>query len=114
MKKTKKQSRKLRVRLKIKETKLKPRLSIFRSNKFIYAQIIDDNKGKTLIGVSDKNLKTEKKLSKMDKSKELGIILAEKAIAQKIKEVVFDRGPYKYHGRVKAIAEGAREGGLKF
>lgn len=78
------------------------RLSVFRSNKYIYAQIIDDSKGVTLVTASGR------------KAKEVGQKLGEKAKAKKISEVVFDRGPYKYHGQVKQLAEGAREGGLKF
>lgn len=117
-KKPRKQNRKIRVRAQIKSASKKPRLSIFRSNKFIYAQIIDDEKRKTIVGVSEKAL--DKKLGKntaekkIESAKKLGIILAEKAKEKKIKEVVFDRGSYAYLGRVKAFAEGAREGGLKF
>lgn len=104
--------RQKRVRSKIRASKDRPRLCVFRSNKFIYAQIIDDEKGKTLIGVSEKEL-TEKG-AKSENAKKLGEMLAKKAIAKKIKTVVFDRGSYSYHGRVKALAEGAREGGLVF
>ncbi|MFA5228572.1 MAG: 50S ribosomal protein L18 [Candidatus Paceibacterota bacterium] len=88
----------------------KPRLCVFRSNQFIYAQIIDN--GKTIISVDDKKSKLKDK--KIESSKKVGQIIAKKAIENKIEEVVFDRGGYKYHGRVKALAEGAREGGLKF
>ena len=105
--------RKNRIRAKVKLNVSRPRLSVYRSNKFIYAQIIDDNKQKTLLGLSEKNL-SEKKATRVEKSKELGLLIAKKAIEKKIKEVVFDRGSYKYHGRVKALAQGAREGGLKF
>jgi large subunit ribosomal protein L18 len=104
--------RQKRTRAKLKASKDRPRLSVFRSNKFIYAQIIDDENGKTLVGVSEKELK--EKGIKTEKAKKLGEILAKKAIAKKIKTVVFDRGSYGYHGRVKAFAEGAREGGLVF
>lgn len=113
-KKNKVNARKLRVRAKIKGTSIRPRLSVFRSNNYIYAQIIDDEKGKTVIGVSEKHLSLKGELKKTDKSKELGLLIAKKAIDKKIKEVIFDRGSYKYHGRVKAVADGAREGGLKF
>lgn len=106
--------RKIRVRAKIKGTLKKPRLSVFRSNKFIYAQIIDDENGKTIVGVSEKNLALKESVNKTVRSKELGTLIAKKAQDKKIKEVIFDRGSYKYHGRVKAVAEGAREGGLKF
>lgn len=114
MKKTREISRKIRVRTKTKGTLGKPRLSVYRSNRFIYAQVIDDTKAKTIVGVSEKNLSLKDRLKKTDKSKELGLLIAKKALDKKIKEVVFDRGSYKYHGRVKAVAEGARQGGLKF
>ncbi|HYM65368.1 MAG TPA: 50S ribosomal protein L18 [Candidatus Sulfotelmatobacter sp.] len=114
MKKLAKDLRKTKVRSKAKGTSEKPRLSVYRSNRFIYAQIIDDVSGKTILGVSEKNLSVKERVKKSDKSKELGLLLAKKALDKKIKEVVFDRGSYKYHGRVKQLAEGAREGGLKF
>jgi large subunit ribosomal protein L18 len=114
MKKTGKQTRKTRIRSKTKGVSARPRLSVFRSNKYIYAQVIDDEKGKTIVGVSEKQLASDEKLKKSEKAKKLGMLIAKEAIAKKIKEVVFDRGAYKYHGRVKAVAEGAREGGLKF
>lgn len=114
MKNNKKTSRQIRVRAKVKGSSQKPRLSVFRSNKLIYAQIIDDNKGQTILGMSEKALALKEKVNKTERSKQLGLSLAKKAITKKIKEVVFDRGSYKYHGRVKAVAEGAREGGLKF
>lgn len=88
------------------------RLSVFRSNRYISAQIIDDQKGETLLSVSEKELK--EKLSRTEKAKKLGLLLAEKSKKKKIDKVVFDRGKFRYHGRVKALAEGAREGGLKF
>lgn len=98
-----------RVRAKLSD---KLRLSVFRSNKYIFAQIIDDKKGETLLSVSENELK--EKLPKAEKAKKLGLLLAEKSKKKKIDEVVFDRGRFRYHGRVKALAEGAREGGLKF
>lgn len=96
-------------------TSKRPRLCVFRSHQHIYAQLIDDEKGKTIVVASD-NAKTRpgKRQSKIDKSKEIGKLIAKKALEKKIEKVVFDRGGYKYHGRVKALAEGAREGGLKF
>lgn len=114
MKKTGQTLRKIRVRAKIKGTSEKPRLSIYRSNRFIYAQVIDDESKKTIVGVSEKNLTLKDKVKKSDRSKELGALIAKKALEKKVKEVIFDRGSYKYHGRVKAVAEGARQGGLKF
>lgn len=105
-------SRSKRVRSKIKGTHLRPRLSVFRSNRFIYTQIIDDEKGNTIVSANEKEIKIDDKT--VDKAKELGALIAKKAKAAKISTVVFDRGSYKYHGRVKQIAEGAREGGLKF
>ena len=104
-----------RLRVKIKGTANKPRLAVFRSNKQIYAQIIDDVNGQTLTSCSsqlkDINLQP---LSKIDQSKEVGKKLASFAKEKGIETVIFDRGGYKYHGRVKALAEGAREGGLNF
>lgn len=105
--------RQKRVRAKVKGTPQAPRLSVFRSNRHIFAQVIDDTKGKTLVAVSEKELDS-KNLKKMEKAKKLGLVLAKKAKLKKIEKVVFDRGSFKYHGRVKALAEGAREGGLKF
>ena len=105
-----------RVRVKIRGTKEIPRLSVFRSNRYIYAQLIDDLEKKTLIGVSEKEMegKSGKKISKQDRAKQLGMYLGQKAKRKKIKKVVFDRGGYAYKGRIKALAEGAREGGLEF
>lgn len=112
MKTVQKNSRQKRVRAKV-VGKQMPRLSVFRSNKYIYAQIIDDIKGKTILGISEKEISL-KESSKTARASELGKILAKKALSKKISEVVFDRGSYKYHGRVKEFAQGAREGGLKF
>lgn len=114
---TKKESRRLRIRQgirsKISGTSDRPRLSVFKSNTGIYAQIIDDTRGFTLVSA---NSAEEGKTAhiNIDKSKEVGKKLAERALAGGIQEVVFDRGGYRYHGQVKALAEGAREGGLKF
>ena len=93
-----------------------PRLSVFRSNKEIYCQLIDDVSGKTLIQCSsrDKSIADLKLETNMDVSFNVGKILAEKALKKGIKKIKFDRGGYLYHGRVKSLAEGAREGGLKF
>ena len=108
-----------RVRSKILALKKLPRLTVFRSNQYIYAQVIDDSGGKTLAAANEKELsdlpaQAGLKMSKAQKATEVGKILAKKATAKKIKNVVFDKGAYKYHGRIKALAEGAREGGLIF
>ncbi|HUD04486.1 MAG TPA: 50S ribosomal protein L18 [Patescibacteria group bacterium] len=106
--------RKTRIRAKVQGTAVKPRLSVFRSNKHIYAQIIDDVKKQTLTGASEQELKLADKTNKSSRAKEIGLLIAKKAAAKKVTAVVFDKGAYRYHGRVKAVAEGAREGGLKF
>lgn len=103
-----------RVRAKIMGTGEKPRLCVFRSNKNIFLQLIDDSLGKTVVSVSDIKDNKKSKLNKTDSAKEVGKKLAEEALKKDIKVVVFDRGGYLYHGRVKAAALGAREGGLKF
>jgi large subunit ribosomal protein L18 len=114
-----------RVRAKIIGSLKVPRFCVFRSNKHIYGQLINDDKRKTLVSISDKGIKIksaskkttegEIKLSgKIAVAFEVGKLIAEKAIELKIDKVIFDRGGYKYHGRVKALADGAREGGLKF
>lgn len=103
----------LRIRKKITGTAARPRISVFRSNTQIYAQIIDDVAGKTLVSSSSLELKGVKE-PKAAIATKVGKALAEKAVAAGIADVVFDRGGYLYHGRVKALAEGAREGGLKF
>lgn len=116
VKKIKKIRRQERVRAKLSGTGQKPRLSVFRSNLHLYCQLIDDTQGKTICSVSDKTLitKDKKKHVTLSAGQELGKLLAKKAGELGIKEIIFDRGAYKYHGRVKAVAEGAREGGLKF
>lgn len=104
---------KLRIRTKIAGTTARPRISIFRSNKGIYAQIIDDVNGKTIAAASSQDLKNFSG-TKQANATEVGKLLASKAKSAGIDNVVFDRGGYLYHGRVKALAEGAREGGLQF
>jgi len=126
-----------RIRAKVKGTKGVPRLSIFRSNRGLYVQLIDDEKGKTLVSASGEEMvgeskikspklkvkskviktkrrKIKKKIAKLEQAREVGKLIARKALKKKIQKIVFDRGGYKYHGRVKAVAEGAREGGLAF
>jgi large subunit ribosomal protein L18 len=106
---------KYNVRKKISGTATRPRLSVFRSNLEIYVQLVDDIAGKTLAAASSKEKDiVAQKVNKVQKSKLVGASIARKAAALGLLEVVFDRGGYLYHGRVKAIAEGAREGGLKF
>ncbi len=100
-----------RIRKSIKGTTERPRVSIFRSNKAIYAQIINDLQGHTLVSASSHDIDGD---TKIEQAKAVGKALAEKAKAEGIKNVLFDRGGYLYHGRVKALAEGAREGGLQF
>ncbi len=103
-----------RVRVKVKGTGERPRLNVFCSNKGFYLQIINDEKGITLASAHIKELETKDKLKRVDQAKALGELIAQKAIDKKIKKIVFDRSHYKYHGRVKAIAEGARSKGLEF
>jgi large subunit ribosomal protein L18 len=105
--------RRRRVRAKVRGTAERPRLSVFRSNRGIQAQLIDDGAGHTLAAVSwiEDELKT---LARMEQAKRAGELLAERAKAAGVEECVFDRGGYRYHGKVKALAEGAREGGLRF
>jgi large subunit ribosomal protein L18 len=111
-----KEKRRLRIRRGIRQrisgTKERPRLSVYKSNKGIYAQLIDDDSGHTLASASSKEL--GKTGVTVPVSKDVGKKLAEKAVASGIDTVIFDRSGYLYHGRVKALADGAREGGLKF
>lgn len=95
-------------------TKDRPRLFVFRSNQHIYAQLINDENAKVLISASDKDLTVKKGLKKSDAAKKVGELIAKKATEIKIEKVVFDRGGLVFHGRIKALADGAREGGLKF
>ena len=101
-----------RARAKIRDAG-RPRLSVFRSNTYMTGQIIDDTLGKTVVSASSKSV-GEKGDSKLDKAKTLGKEIGKKSVKAGVKAVVFDRGRYAYHGRVKAFAEGAREGGLEF
>ena len=110
---TKRLKRRRRVRAKVTGTAQRPRISVFRSNRGVMAQLIDDTAGRTLAAVSwtESELKS---LPRMDQARRAGELLAERAKAAGIESAVFDRGGYQYHGRVKALAEGAREGGLAF
>ncbi len=108
-------SRRGKVRAKISGTAQTPRVSVFRSNKHVFVQLIDDSQGKTLLSsVVDSKKKNTTKSTKTELAGKIGETLAEKAKEAGIKQVVFDRGGYKYHGRVKALADGLRKGGLKF
>ena len=113
-----KEERRLRIRRRIRKTVSgtanAPRLSVFRSNKEIYAQVIDDTTGKTLVAASSRDKGLEAQENKQLTATAVGKSVAEKAIAAGISVVKFDRGGYLYHGRIKSLAEGAREGGLKF
>lgn len=106
--------RKARNRFKLKQVSGRPRLSVFRSNQNIYVQIIDDAKQHTLIQASSLDKGFDTKLKGKEAALAVGKMIAEKAKGVNIESVVFDRGNYKYHGRVAALADGAREGGLKF
>ncbi len=110
-KRAKRKRRHRRTRAKIWGSAKAPRLSVFRSAQHIYAQLIDDEKNRVIVSASDLDLKKGKK---GDKAKEVGKLIAKKALEKKIEKAVFDRGGYLYHGRIKLLAEGAREGGLKF
>ena len=117
--KVKKDFRRFRIKKRIRKiihgTTEKPRLTVFRSNRQVYAQIIDDVQGKTLVSASTMNDGiVEKKIAKSEQAKLVGKLIAEKALQAGIADVIFDRNGYLYHGRVKSLAEAAREGGLKF
>lgn len=105
---------KRRIRKKVSGTSMVPRLSVFRSNKQIYAQVIDDTTGKTLASASSFKNKATEKVTKVEQAAIIGKEVAAKAIKAGIETVVFDRNGYLYHGRVKSLADSAREGGLKF
>lgn len=103
-----------RIRRKISGTAECPRLNVFRSNKNIYAQLIDDVEGVTLASASTLDSDVNSELTKVEQAAQVGELLAKRAVEKEIKEVVFDRSGYKYHGRVAALAEAARENGLEF
>jgi large subunit ribosomal protein L18 len=110
---TKRLKRRRRVRAKVHGSAERPRISVFRSNRGVFAQLIDDESGRTVAAASwtEPELRT---LKPMDQSRRIGELLAERAKSAGVESAVFDRGGYKYHGRVKALADGAREGGLAF
>lgn len=103
-----------KIRAKVSGNLSSPRLAVYKSNRFIYAQIINDDTKKVLVSASDIKTYLNSKINKIDSAKKIGIELAEKAIKLNIKKVVFDRGGFPFKGRVKSLAEGAREGGLEF
>ena len=114
-----KQERRQRLRMRIRKTisgtSSRPRLAVFRSNKEIYAQLIDDENGKTIVSASSRDKEIDiKDSNKTETAKLVGKSLAEKALKAGVETISFDRGGYLYHGRVKSLADGAREGGLKF
>lgn len=113
----KRQTRKKRIRKNIAGTAARPRLTVYRSLNHIYAQLIDDAQGRTVVGVSTRSKELQGKLKTADTiaaAQQVGMLVAEKALALKVERVVFDRNGYLYHGRIKALAEAAREKGLKF
>jgi large subunit ribosomal protein L18 len=112
LKRAKRVRRHTRVRSTVTGTGARPRLAVFRANQHIYAQLIDDAAQKTIAAASSAEIKTKAKKSEI--AGEVGTLIAKKALDNKISEVVFDRGGYKYHGRVKALADSARAAGLKF
>jgi|SRR3989344_3494478 len=107
------QRRTHRIRAKLKGSSNRPRLTVFRSHLHIYAQIIDDNHGRTLASANDFQLETKPK-TRIETAGSVGKLIAAKALKAKIKQIKFDRGPYNYHGRVKALAEAVRKEGLEF
>lgn len=111
------QARHFRVRKKVSGTPDRPRLNVYKSVKHIYAQVIDDHSGSTIVSAStiDKELKKDVKTGgNMEAAKKVGVLVAKRAVDKGVKSVVFDRGGYLYHGRIKALADAAREGGLEF
>jgi large subunit ribosomal protein L18 len=114
IKESRRQRIKKMIRKRVEGTQEKPRLSVFRSNTGIYAQIIDDKLGRTIVSASSLEIDKTSKSINIEKSKKVGLALAEKAKKEGISKVVFDRNGYLYHGKIKALAEGAREGGLQF
>ena len=105
---------KFRIRKIVSGTASNPRLSVFRSNKEIYAQLVDDTNGTTLLAASSRDKEVSEKVTNVEKAVAVGKLIAEKALKAGIENVTFDRGGYLYHGRVKSLAEGARAAGLKF
>jgi large subunit ribosomal protein L18 len=103
-----------RIRNKMKGTPVRPRMAVYRSNRYIYCQVIDDLAGQTLVSASSREEGVPQDINKTEQAKLVGKLLAERALAANVTNIVFDRGGYLYHGRVKALADGAREAGLQF
>jgi len=112
--KKKREKRHKKVRAKIFGTQNRPRFCVFKSHKHIYAQIINDEKGETLVSASDLEIKDSRKIKKIELAQKVGELIAQKAKDKKIVQVVFDRGGFRYQGRIQSLAEGARKGGLVF
>ncbi len=111
------QRRHFRLRTQVIGSATKPRLSVFRSNSHIYAQLIDDQTGKTIVSANDQKMteiKAKDLSGKVARAYEVGKMIGQAALDKKVEQIIFDRAGYKYHGRIKALAEGAREAGLKF
>ena len=108
------QRRRLRIRKKVNGTTERPRLAVFRSHRHIYAQLIDDGRGHTLVQASSRDLGSGDSVKGVARCKEVGLLLAQRAREAGVEQAAFDRGGYRYHGRVRALAEGAREGGIRF
>lgn len=106
--------RKRSIRLKLQGTKVRPRLSVFRSNKHVYAQVINDEMGATLVAASSLDKDIPGSVKGVARAKKIGELIAERAMAKEVQAVVFDRNGFLYHGQIKAVADGAREKGLKF
>lgn len=106
--------RKRSIRFRLQGTTTRPRLSVFRSNKHVYAQVINDESGATVVCASTLDKDIPEKLKGVERAKKIGELIAERAMAKKVNAVVFDRNGFLYHGQIKAVADGAREKGLKF
>lgn len=111
---TRRKTIRMRIRKRISGTSDCPRLSVYRSNKQIYAQVIDDLSGRTLVSASSREITATEKINKTNQAEQVGKLIAEKATAAGVQTVKFDRGGYLYHGRIKSLADAARNGGLKF
>ena len=114
IRKQRKLKRQIRVRFQLRRSIGRPRLTVFRSNRYLWIQIINDKKGTTLLAATTKKSKDDRKLPPVKMAYELGVFVGQESLKKKIRHIRFDRGPYRYHGQVKAFAEGARTSGLQF